>query len=422
MILTCAALFLLCLVLSAFFAAAETAFIASSPFKIRLLETKGSRRANRVLKMKERVDRLLSTILIGNTLVNIAAASLATYLIVALWPAHQNKAVLIATAGTTLLILLFGEIAPKTLAAYHPLRLALSLVHPLRFFLTLFSPVSRALTGIINLLVPSARSPDLLSEEEMRLMLMTGTHDMPAERKRMLSAVLNISTRTLREIMVPRPQVKAIEISSPPEQILETILTSEFSRFPVFRGRMENIEGVLHVKDILPSLVAKRPFSLPELLRPALFLPESASLETALREMRARAVHLALVVDEYGSIEGIVTLEDILEEIVGEIRDETDDSTEESWLERKEGHTYFLRGRAPIKEIREYLRIDLPESREYTTLAGFLLFHLGRFPQEKTSLDYGPYRFTVEKISRRHLSLIKLEPREKRKSKDEGNR
>ncbi len=427
MALIYAGLFLLCLLLSALFAASETAFIAANPFKLRLLEEKGSRRARLSQKMKARVDKLLATILIGNTLVNIAAASIVTYLAVILMPHNKNQAVIVATALTTLLILLFGEIGPKTMAAYRPLKFTMLLVYPVRLFFALFYPLSRMFTGLVNLFLPSSAREkaglfDLISEEEMRLMIMSGTKNMPVERQRMLSGVLAISNRTLREIMTPRPQIKAIEISTPPAQILETIMASEFSRYPVFRGRMENIEGILHVKEVLPYLVENKPFHLPDLLRPALFLPESASLETALREMRSRAMHLVVVVDEFGSVEGIVTLEDILEEIVGEIRDESDDLSEEEWLEKKEEEAYLLRGRAPIKEIKERLGIDLPENKEYTTLAGFLLFHFGRLPQEKEHLDYGPYRFTVEKIIRRHLSLIKIELKEREKDHENTSR
>lgn len=427
MILTAALFFILCLFLSSFFAASETAFISVNPFKLRSLEGRGAKRAGLIQKVKAKLDQFLTTILVGNTLVNIAAASLATYLAVSLMPGKKNQAVLLATIITTLLILIFGEIGPKTLAAYHPLKIALSLVQPLRFFLLILSPVSKALAGFIRLFVPaSSRATsgglDFLSEEEMKVMILMGTHSIPPERRQMLSAVLTIPTRPIREIMVPRPQVKAIEISCPPEKIMETILNSEFSRYPVFRGRMENIEGILYVKDILPYLVAQKNFQLKDLLHPPLFLPESASLETALKEMRTRAVHMAMVVDEFGSVEGIVTLEDILEEIVGEIRDETDDLAEERWLEKKEGESYYLHGRAPIKEIREHLGIEIPESKEYTTLAGFLLFHFGYFPQEKATLDYGPYRFTVEKITRRHLSLIKIEPKETETKSDESNR
>lgn len=427
MILTAALFFLLCLMLSSFFAASETAFISVNPFKLRSLEERGIKRAGLIQKVKTRLDQFLTTILVGNTLVNIAAASLATYLAVSLMPGKKNQAVLLATIITTILILIFGEIGPKTLAAYQPLKIALSLVQPLRFFLLILLPVSKALSGFIRLFVPASSrgpgsGPDFLSEEEMKVMLMAGIHSIPQERRQMLSAVLTIPTRPIKEIMVPRPQVKAIEISCPLEKIIETILSSEFSRYPVFRGRIENIEGILYVKDILPYLLGQKNFQLQELLHPPLFLPESASLETALREMRTRAVHMAMLVDEFGSFEGIVTLEDILEEIVGEIRDETDDLAEEKWLEKKEEEVYYLRGRAPIKEIREHLGIEIPESKEYTTLAGFLLFHFGYFPLEKASLEFGPYRFKVEKITRRHLSLIKIEPKQKGTDSDESDR
>jgi putative hemolysin len=427
MILTAAIFFLLCLVLSSIFAASETAFISANPFKLRALEERGIKRAGLIQKVRARLDRFLTSILVGNTLVNIAAASLATYLAVSLMPEKKNQAVLLATIITTFLILIFGEIGPKTLAAYYPLKIALNLVRPLQVFLAILSPISRALAGFVSLFIPASGGKrngglDIISEEEIKLMIMTGSDHLPRERRQMLSAVLAIPTRPIREIMVPRPQVKAIEISCPREKILETILSSEFSRYPVYNGRMENIEGILYVKDILPYLIDQKDFQLKNLLHPPLFLPESASLESALREMRTRAVHLAIVVDEFGSVEGIITLEDILEEIVGEIRDETDDLAEERWLERIEGESYYLHGRAPIKEIRESLGLEIPQSREYTTLAGFLLFHFGHFPQEKATLEYGPYRFTVEKISRRHLSLIKIEPRQKEKNSDESRR
>lgn len=426
MILIVALFFFLCLFLSSFFAASETAFLSVNLFKLGSLKDKGAKKAGLIQNIKARLDQFLTTILVGNTLVNIAAASLATYLAVSLMPEKKNQAVLLATAVTTILILIFGEIGPKTLAAYHPVKIALKFVQPLRFFLFIFSPLSKALSGFIRLFIPaSTRSlsngPDFLSEEEMKMIILTGISSIPQERRQMLSAVLTIPTRPIREIMVPRPQVKAIEISCSYDKIIEIILSSEFSRYPVYRGRMENIEGILYVKDILPYLVTQKNFQLKDLLHPPLFLPESASLETALREMRTRAVHMALVVDEFGSVEGIVTLEDILEEIVGEIRDETDDLAEERWLEKKEGESFYLRGRAPIKEIREHLGIEIPERKEYTTLAGFLLYHFGHFPQEKASLEFGPYRFTVEKITRRHLSLIRIEPKQKGISSNENN-
>jgi len=407
-------LFVLCLVLSAFFSSSETAFIGSNRHTIDYLEKKGSRRAGQVKRILGRVDNLLATILIGNTLVNVAAASLATYVFVALLP-DSRGAVLLATAATTLLILFFSEINPKVYAAYNPIKLSFFVAPLIRGFMVLLWPLVKAFTFFTSLLFPGKEGgpgsgvSGTMTEEETKFLLSAGIKGLPAHRKNMISEIFDLASRPVKEIMVPRTRIKAIEIGATRDQILETVLQEGFSRFPVYRGRMDHIEGLVHTKDLIPYLAAGRPFELADLLRKPLFLPESASVEKALLQMQDRAVHMAFVADEFGSVEGIVTLEDVLEEIVGDIRDEYDDK-EEDWCFPSGEGAFVLKGSAGVKEINKRLPFRLPESPDYTTLAGFFLYEFGRLPQEKDVLLHGGYRFVVEKMSKRHISLIRVDP------------
>jgi putative hemolysin len=223
----------------------------------------------------------------------------------------------------------------------------------------------------------------------------------------MIGGVLDIGKRPVKEIMVPRPEVRAIEIGAPFSQVMETVLTTEYSRLPVYRGRLDNIEGLIHTKDIIPYLIDKKEFNIKSVLRPPVFVPESASIEKVLVQMQDNALHLAFVVDEFGTLEGIVTMEDIIEEIVGEIRDEYDEKAEE-WLKPQGKYAYLVKGNASIKELCQRLPLCLPQTGEFTTLAGFLLFRFGKIPHEKDALEYEGKTYVVEKMNKRHISLVRI--------------
>jgi putative hemolysin len=411
MLLSAFLLFLLFLLLSALFSSSETAFIAANPYKLDYLERKGFKRAKLVKKLMRGVDNLLATILIGNTLVNVAAASVATSIFVSFIP-NKNQAVLLATVMTTFLILIFSEITPKTYAAHNPLKLSFLVVQPIRFFVIIFYPFVKTFTFIFRLIFPSSKEegPSLarsLNEEEIKVLLTMGIKGMSSLRKKMISGVLDIGSRPVREIMIPRPQVRAIEVTSSVRQILDVILSAGFSRFPVYRGRLDNIEGLIHAKDIIPYLIDNKDFNAYNLLRKPLFVPESASLEKVLLQMQATTNQLVFVVDEFGNMEGIVTLEDIIEEIVGEIQDEYDAKSEE-WFSSVEKNVYLVSGRASIKEFNQRLPLELPEKKEYTTLAGFFLYEYGKIPREGDVLSYKGHKFVVEKMNKRHISLLKI--------------
>jgi putative hemolysin len=405
-------LFLMFVILSAFFSSSETAFIGANPYTLDYLEKKGSKRAGLVKRILSQVDDFLAAILIGNTLSNVAAASLATYVSVSL-VRDKETAVLLATAGTTLILLFFSEINPKTYAAHHPLKLSLFLARAVRGLMILLYPFVKAIGFISRRIFPSRKNrpparSSTISVDETKALLMSGIAGISPLRKNMIAEILEISTRPVKEIMTPRPRIKAIEAGATPQQILETMIAEGFSRLPVYRGRVDHIEGLIHAKDVIPCLVEGREVSLERILRKPYFVPESASVESVLTQMRDNAVHLVFVVDEFGSMEGLVTLEDILEEIVGDIQDEYD-SDEEAWFSRLGDEVMIITGAASIKDINKTLGLRLPESGAYSTLAGFFLSEFGRLPREQDVLSFGSYRLTVEKMVKRHISLIRVE-------------
>jgi putative hemolysin len=405
-------LFLVFVILAAFFSASETAFISSSPYTLDYLQKKGSKRAGAVKRILARVDDFLATILIGNTLVSVAAASLATSLVAGLVP-HKNTAVVLATAATTILLLFFAEINPKIYAAYNPLKLSFLFARPIRACMILLYPLVKAFTFLSSLLFPSAGrdahgGSRAITEDETKILLTTGVKGMSAYRKKMIAEILDIASRPVKEIMTPRPRIKAIEITAPEEQVLDTIRGEEFSRFPVFRGRLDHIEGLIHTKDVIPYLMARKPLDLASILRKPFFIPESVSVEKALIQLQEHAVHMAFVVDEFGNMEGLVTLEDIIEEIVGDIRDEYD-VREEEWLSPAGEGISLVKGATGIKALNERLPLGIPESGDYTTLAGFFLYEFGRIPHEKDALTYKGARYSVEKMTKRHITLVRVE-------------
>jgi putative hemolysin len=338
MILTSILLFVFFVLLSAFFSSTETAFIAAKPHSLDYLEKKGSAGAGRVMRILARIDDFLGTVLVGNTLVNAAAASLATSLATSLIR-NKNTAVLLATAGTTIILLLFAEINPKLFATRHATRWSMIVSPAVRFLIIVFTPLVRVLMFPSRLLFrsgrrPSARLSRARAEEEAQALLHSGIKELPEHRRTMITEIFNLAARPIREIMIPRPQIKAIEASATRAQILETIVSEGFSRFPVFRGRMDHIEGLIYAKDLFRYLAADKPFELAAILRKPFFVPESASVEKGLLQMKAKAVQMAFVVDEFGNMEGLVTI-GISSRKCRENRDEYDDPEEDMFLRPK---------------------------------------------------------------------------------------
>ncbi len=404
-------IFFLFLALSAFFSSSETAFISVNPYTLEYLEKKGSKRAKLVRQALGQLNDLLSTILIGNTLVNVAASSVATSIFVSFY-ADQNKAILLATLTTTILILIAGVITPKIVAAHRPVKISSLFIYPLRFFYLLLYPVSKLFSFIPQLLLgPEERAGTIfshrLSEEEIKIVISSGAAGLSMLKKKMLSGIMDLSLRPVKEIMIPRTEVRALPLDSSLEEVLKTIHESGFSRYPVYDKTIDNVIGLFHAKDILPSLNSRQEFRLQAYIRKPLFVPELASIEQVLLQMQERAVHLAFIVDEFGSFEGIVSLEDIMEEIVGDIRDEYDQKAE-NWYHKISESEYLVQGLASVKEINELLDLKIPERKDYTTLAGFFLYHYGHLPAENSSIIIDHLEFTVVKMNKRRISLVKI--------------
>jgi putative hemolysin len=415
MLLTGILLFVLCLLLSAFFSSSETAYIAVNPYSLEYQEKKGSKRAGLARKIRARTNDLLATILLGNTLVNAAAASIATSLFVSALPeGRRNQAVIYATVATTLLLLVFGEINPKTFAAHNPVRLATLFAYPLRGIMFLLRPLVALFNLVTGLIMPSSRtskdaSARMLGEEETRIALRAGARGLSSLRRRIVSGALDIGYRPVKEVMIPRPEIRAIEIDSRLEDVLAEIRSSGYSRYPVYRGRLDSVEGVVHSKDIIGYLIDKKEYSIKDLLRKPFFVPELASLEKVLLQMQEKAVHMALVVDEFGNVDGLVTLEDILEEIVGDIQDEHDGQIED-WYTRLDAGRFLVAGAVPVKDVNALVPLAIPEKKDYTTLAGFFLYEFGRLPHEKEAFEWNGFRLSVEKMIKRRIALVEVAP------------
>ncbi len=415
MLLTGILLFLLCLFLSAFFSSSETAFIAVNPYSLEYRERQGSKSAALARRIKARTNELLATILIGNTLVNAAAASIATSLFVSALPeTHRGSAILYATITTTLLLLVFGEINPKTYAAHNALRTVSLLAYPIRAAMFVLAPGAKLFNVITGFVIPSSKAGGAasfrsLNEEETRIALHAGARGLSSLRRRIVSGALDIGSRPIKEVMVPRPEIRAIEVGSSREDILAILRSTGYSRYPVFRGRLDNIEGIIHSKDIIGYLIDNKAFAIKDVVRKPIFVPDLASLEKGLLQMQEKAVHMALVVDEFGNVDGLVTLEDIIEEIVGEIQDEHDGQME-AWFTHRDGGRVLVAGSAPVKDVNALVPLRIPEKPEYTTLAGFFLDEFGRLPREKDALEFGGFRLTVEKMSKRRIALVEVAP------------
>lgn len=401
------------LALSVFFSASETAFMAVNRLRLKYLAEAGDKRAQFVKEILVNPDRLLGVILLGNTLANIAAASLVTYLVATYAPTDKVQSLsLLASAVLTVVILIFCELTPKIMAATHAEEASRKLVWPIQASIWLFAPIAALAAYLANGFVrlsglSTSASPfaHALSEEEIRSIIAGSSNMVMAEaRKEMLHNVFEIGDTQVREIMIPRTDVTAIDINDPIANILSVFRKTSYSRIPVYRDSFDNVIGILYVKDLLQYIQRPGEINLQVLLRPVHFVPDTARLEPVLRQMQSMHLHMGIVVDEFGGVEGILTLEDLLEEIVGEIRDEHDTETEP--VHELGPGLYSLAGNLPVRDFNRFFEIGIPESREYTTVAGFLQTRTGRLLQAGESVRYQELNFFIDKVDRLKIVLL----------------
>jgi putative hemolysin len=406
-------IFFLCL--SVFFSASETALMAVSRIRLKYLADNGDKQAEFIKRIVANPDRLLGVILLGNTIANIAAASLATYLAATYAPPDKVRwAGLTASVILTIVVLIFCELTPKIIAATHAEQAARKLAWPIQMSLWVLSPFAALAIFIANGLARAAglapqASPftHALSEDEIRSIIAGSSESIMAEeRKEMLHNVFEIGDTQVREIMIPRTEVTAVDIDDPMPEILAVFRKSSYSRIPVYRGSFDNVVGILYVKDLLPHMQRPGDINLEVLLRPVHFIPDTARLEPVLRQMQSMHVHLAIVVDEFGGIEGIITLEDLLEEIVGEIRDEHDTETEP--VHELGPGLFSVTGNLAVRDFNRSFEIKIPESRAYATLAGFLQTLTGRLLQAGETVRYLSLEFVIDKVDGMKIVLVRV--------------
>ena len=395
-------LLVICLLLSAFFSGSETAFISLQRFRVEhLVETK-VKGAKRVATMIERPEKFLSTVLLGNNFVNVAAAALATILAVHVW--GEEWGVLIATIGVTIILLIFCEATPKTMATRHAEKLSLLFVRPIEAIAWLFTPFVAALSwiasGFTKLVGGTPVRRSLVSDEEIRTMISVGHKEGTVEEAeaKLLHKVFDFGDRPVSEVMVPRPEVVAIEQGSKIADFLTLYAESPLSRFPVYKENMDNVVGILSVKDVLMALAKNTiddQIAIDDLIRPAYFTPETKRINELFAEMQDKNYRMAVVVDEYGGTAGIVSLSRLLEEIVGPVGDEL--AAVEKEYEVISEHTFQIDGSMRVEEVNEEMDLELPEG-DYETIAGFVLHLLGHIPRQGEQLRYKGLKLVITKM------------------------
>ncbi|MDY6820535.1 MAG: hemolysin family protein [Deferribacterota bacterium] len=404
---------ILCLLLSAFFSATETALTSISEFKTRkLLEEEDRGKAKALTLWLLRPNRILITILVGNNLVNILSSVLATDLSIKIFGSIE---VALTTGIMTFLILLLAEITPKTLAKHNYEKLSIYFINILKLFYYLFYPITYLLEYFVIFLskitgIKIERIGPTITEDEIEFLIKVGGKEgiLEYQKREMLHNIFEMSDMTVKEVMVPRTDMLAVDVEESKDEIIKVIREYEFSRIPVFEGRVDNIIGILYVKDLLKySSDTFNDIEIRSILRKPYFVPETKKIDELLREFQAKRIHMAIVIDEYGGVAGLVTLEDILEEIVGEIRDEFDNE-EDIKIVKVADNVYKADARININDFLEYFNIEKNDiTDDCETLAGLIYSLAGKIPEIGEEYTFDKYILKV--LSREGRKLRKVE-------------
>lgn len=419
--ITAGAIFVL-IMISAFFSGSETALTGSSRGKLRTQADRGSRGAGVALDVTEDSERMIGAILLGNNVVNILAASLATAILTQIF---GDSGVAFATLGMTALVLIFGEVLPKTIAITYPETVAARVAPIIRILILIFSPIVTVVRilvrGVLRLFgINSDPDTNILAvREEIEGALTLGHAEGLVEkedRDRILGA-LDLADRTVEEIMLHRSSIQMIDASLPVTEILKQALDSPHTRLPLFRDDPENIVGVIHAKDLLraiqrmlhdgriePGELAE--FKILDVAMPPYFIPETTTLDDQMRQFLKRHTHFALVVDEYGSLQGLITLEDIIEEIVGEISDEFDAKAEEPVARTADG-SYVVDGTMTIRDLNRLHDWGLPDDQA-NTIAGLVIHEAQMIPAEGQVFSFHGFRFEVLAKAENRIATLKV--------------
>lgn len=412
--------------LNAFFVAAEFAIVKVRASQIQVKGRAGNRFAQTTQHIIGHLDIYLSATQLGITIASLALGWIGESVVAEIFKTlfHALNITLSPTAihqlslptaflTITALHIVLGELAPKSIAIRHAETTALAVALPLRAFYFVFQPLIWVLNslavGLLKLAgITPATHQDLYSTDELRLILDQGRESgaLQSAEHELITNVFEFSTRLVKQIMVPRTQMVALNIATPGERVIDFFIEEGFSRVPVYQGTIDNIIGIVHAKDFIalmhnPSLIIVQ-----DLIRPAFFVPETTPIQQLLRDMQRRHTHMAIVVDEFGGTAGLITLEDIIEELVGEIQDEHDD--EKALVEQTGETEYRVRAAAAISDVNEHLPRPLPESEQYDTVAGLMNYLFGRIPDLQEQVAFAGYECTILQKTKRNVTLVRF--------------
>ena len=395
-------LLVVCVLFCAFFNTAETSLISLERYRLQTMVDEKVKGANRVAKLLDKPERLLSTLITGQNLASAAAVSIGTVLAVSFW--GQGQGVVWATFILTIILVVFGEATPKTIAVHHRERLSIVLGRPVEIVSWLLTPVVTVLGWITSLfariLGSNTKHEALVRPEDIESMIAAGHRAGTVEKTeaQLLSNVFDFGDRPVREVIVPRPEVISVPKEATLAEVLAVYAQNPVSRFPVCEENMDNVVGILSIKDLLMS-IARDGFtpemSIDELIRPAYFAPDNKHIGDLFQEMRDKNFRMSVIVDEYGGTAGVVSLSRLMEEVVGPVGDEF--SAAEKEFESINENTFQIDGGMNISEVNDELHLDLPEG-DYETIAGFILHLLGRFPKRGQQVRYGNLKMVVTKM------------------------
>jgi Mg2+/Co2+ transporter CorB len=407
---------LIILICSGFFSASETSMMAINRYRLNHLVRKGNKSAKLTAKLLAQTDKLLGSILLGNTLLNVAAATLAEIIVLRLFGHDNSTALLVGSLTITFAILVFSEIMPKVIAASHAERVALPSSYALALIIKLFYPVVsiatamvRGMLWLLRIKVQTDHSHHKMSLEELRSLVLDAENFLPRKHQKMLLNLVDLERITVNDVMIPRNQIEALNVDAAPEELRQQIITCHHTLLPVYSEMPSNVIGILHIKRVLPLLLeeALDTRQLREILNDAYFIPSDTPLLKQLQQFQERQTRLGLVVDEYGELLGLVTLENILEEIVGDFTTQSPSQTGK-FLRQDDG-SLLLEGSSSLRELNRKLGLHLPLG-EAKTLNGLILEHLEDIPEAGTSLKIGNYPIEIIQTQDRAVKVARIFP------------
>jgi putative hemolysin len=411
------------ILINAFFAASEMAIISSNKTKLSILAEDGNEKAKLILKILNEPSRFLSTIQIGITLAGFfASASAATsisdnfsgILKQINIPGSEHISVIVITILISYITLVFGELFPKRVALQKSEELSMLVIKPIIFISKLTKPFVKLLTISTNVLVKVFglslhNLEEKISEEEIRSMIEVGEENgvINEIEKNMIDGIFEFDDTLAKEIMTPRTSVFALDITTPVEEMIDQVLEEQYSRIPVYENDIDNVIGVLYMKDLFVHIRNNDSIDISTILRPAYFVPETKNIDALFKELQVTNNHMAILIDEYGGFSGIATIEDLIEEVMGNIFDEYDE--EDDGIKKIDSNTYIVDGLTSIDDINELLDIDLP-SDDFDTIGGFVITLLGSIPKEDENnvIEYENITFKIEKLTEKRIEKLKI--------------